>query len=181
LQMVGGEAVFTKGISDYTRTYGEPHTPASCPPIGSVIRVLIEHNWQSCVVQNFHPPEAPNGHFKFVVKYDDGMLIEDRLSLPWHYVLAPSSRPPQVEAGCSSDPINGNGFEAIVQAAAQMEADHDAKESDESAGTPSPHSSHSGFSTATAFLGNPSLVDAQSHLELDAFEEVPAEDGDDSF
>jgi hypothetical protein len=133
LQMVGGEAVFTKGISDYTRTYGEPHTPASCPPIGSVIRVLIEHNWQSCVVQNFHPPEAPNGHFKFVVKYDDGMLIEDRLSLPWHYVLAPSSRPPQVEAGCSSDPINGNGFEAIVQAAAQMEADHDAKESDESA------------------------------------------------
>ena len=84
MQMVGGEAVFTKGISDYTRTYGEPHTPASCPPIGSVIRVLIEHNWQSCVVQNFHPPEAPNGHFKFVVKYDDGMLIEDRLSLPWH-------------------------------------------------------------------------------------------------
>ena len=65
--------------------------------------------------------------------------------------------------------------------AAQMEADHDAKESDESAGTPSPHSSHSGFSTATAFLGNPSLVDAQSHLELDAFEEVPAEDVEDSF
>ena len=133
----------------------------------------------SCVVINAYPPSTPGKPVLYVVQYDDGMMVEDRLYVPWDFVLPP---PPQsVESGSSSEL---SGFNAIVEAAAAMNAEtvvdeaelqlpsDDRNGSSSDAGTPSSlHSFNSGFSTATEILESSTLASAQS--ELDLLQEAP--------
>ena len=174
-RMLNGEAALAAGPPDFDTHRAEPQTLEEAPRVGSVVRILIQGAWMSCVIKSvrLHPPDNA---VLFVVEYDDGMLVEDRLSVPWDYVLPPL--PQSSGAGCSSDPLPDEqplGFDAIVEAAAQMQAEavvDDAEQpppADEepSAGTPSPHSSHSGFSTATVVFFSSSLAAAQEAAEDD--------------
>ena len=76
----------------------EPSTTADCPKEGSLIRVLIRDAWHSCTVKRVSSATRP---FTFVVEYDDGMLVEDRLSLLWDYVCGDPSK--SVVANASRD------------------------------------------------------------------------------
>ena len=173
-RMLNGEAALAAGPPKFDTHRTEPQTFEESPRVGSVIRVLIQGSWMSCIVKNVYPPAPPDDAVQFVVEYDDGLLVKDRLCVPWDYVLPPL--PQSCGAGSSSDPLPSLGFDVIVEAAAQMQAEAvvdgvEPSNGEPDPGTPSPYSSHSGFSTATAFLGASSLASAQA--QLDALQEAP--------
>lgn len=58
-----------------------PLTSMDGPREGDVIRVQIEGAWHVCTVLEFNA-DGPT----YKVRYDDGMLIHDRLNVPWTYV-----------------------------------------------------------------------------------------------
>ena len=58
-----------------------PETCMSGPSPGDVIRVLLDDAWHVCTVLEVDPLGP-----KYRVRYDDGMLVFDRLSVPWTYV-----------------------------------------------------------------------------------------------
>ena len=58
-----------------------PMTCMDGPRIGDVIRVNIQGAWHVCTVLDL-VADGPT----YKVRYDDGMLIHDRLNVPWTYV-----------------------------------------------------------------------------------------------
>ena len=67
----------------------EPSSEAVGPKKNDVIRVLIEDKLCVCTVLT---TTTYSGRPLYRVQYDDGMIVEDHLSVPWNYVsVAPTS------------------------------------------------------------------------------------------
>lgn len=159
MRMPNGDVALARP-NEFKTQRTEPQTLEQGPRIGSVIRVLIQGTWMSCVVRNAYPPSTPGEPVRYFVEYDDGMMVEDRLCVPWDFVV-PAVTPQSAGAGCSSDALpEVGGFDAIVEAAAAMQAEAVVEDAEKlssaacddvssMAGVSSPHSSHSGASMAT--------------------------------
>ena len=74
----------------------EPSSETDGPKKNDIIRVLIQGSFCVCTVLT---SSTHRGRPRYKVEYDDGMIVEDYLSVPWNYIsVAPTSAPSASDA-----------------------------------------------------------------------------------
>jgi hypothetical protein len=90
-----------------------PKTHVDGPKVGDIVRILLD-DWQVCTIHNVHKTTPP----RYVVQYDDGMMIEDVLSSDWEFISVASdtiSAPEAtVDTPAASDLVTAASFYAKV-------------------------------------------------------------------
>ena len=90
-----------------------PKTHVDGPKVGDVVRILL-NEWQVCTVHHVHTTTPP----RYIVQYDDGMMIEDVLSSDWEFISVASDAIPAPEAlddtPAASDTVTPAPFYATI-------------------------------------------------------------------
>lgn len=101
----------------------EPLSTACGPRKGDILLLRIEQCRSACEVLQVRTNHK--GRPLYTVKYDDGMLVEDHLSVPWSYLSTASQDLPTTDTTVSVTPDAGSSATAktpIMTAAATAEA-----------------------------------------------------------